>query len=375
MRSVHRVPVLALVFFFALLLPSSALARETLKVVVPEKENLQYLVFWAAKGLGSFERQGIDLEISAAPPPSKGTPPIDASLEKGEIDAAVVAPSAYLRMIGAKAPVVVVANLFANDPYALVVRREVADARKLSPDAPVRDRIAGVKGMTIGYAPAAFGRLRSLLATQGLDIEKDVKATVLLARHQRAAFKESAIDAVYLASPHLEETLAGSGAMVLVNQARGEVPELANKQTNVLVVSRRVLETRRDVVVAAVRAIAEAEERIHSAQAEVVDALARELPGRDRAQLAAAVALYEPAVPRSPEVHAQDLVAALAVIPEGVPKPVLAGIDLAPFVASDLAPAAVATKAASRSIPWLAIGLGVFALFAIVLVIRRRRSS
>ena len=97
---------------------------------------------------------------------------------------------------------------------------------------------------------------------------------------------------------------------------------------------------RREAVIAAVRAIADAEKRIHAAQAEAVDALVHEFPARDRGELEAAVRLYEPGVPETPEVRAQDLAPALALIPESVPKPELAGIDLAPFVASDIAAAA-----------------------------------
>lgn len=370
-----------LVFFLvALAWPGAARAAEKLKVLVPDKDNLQFLAFWAAKSGGSFDREQLDVEVTFAPPSREGTPPIDGLLERGEVDAAVATPAVYLRLIAAKAPVVVVANLFANEPYALVVRREVAEARKLSPDASLHDRVTGLKGMAIGYPPAGFARLRALLASQQLDLENDVNATVLLARDQSTPFKKPGLDAAFLASPHLERAVVGSGAWVLVNTARGEVPELASKQTHVLIVSRRMIEERRDVVTAAVRAIGDAERRIHSARSEVVDGLTRELATRDRAELESAVALYEPAIPQSPAVRVQDLGPALALIPEGVPKPDLAGIDLAPFVATDLASEATKTSIitptpSGTSVPWLAIGMGVFVIGGIVLVIRRRRAK
>lgn len=374
-----------LVFFLvavasSLAWPSAAQAGEKLKVLVPDKDNLQFLAFWAAKAGGSFEREQLDVEVTIAPPPRprEGTPPIEGLLERGEVDAAVATPAVYLRMIAAKAPVVVVANLFANDPYALVVRREVAEERKLSPDASLHDRVTGLKGMPIGYPPASFARLRGLLASQQIDSEKDVTATALVARDQSTPFKKPGLDAAFLASPHLEKAVVGSGAWVLVNLARGEVPELASKQTHVLVVSRRMIEQRRAVVTAAVRAIGDAERRIHSARSEVVDALARELSTRDRAELETIVALYEPAIPQSPAVRVQDLGPALALVPESIPKPDLTGIDLAAFVATDLSSDAAKTAAptaSGTSVPWVAIGVGVFVIGAIVLVIRRRRAA
>ena len=369
--------VVLVVALAALLCPASAFARTPLKVLVPEKDNLQYLVFWVAKATGAFDRQGIDLEVIVAPPATAGggTPPVEGMLENGEADAAVLAPSVYLRMIGAKAPIVLVANLFKNEPYALVVRRESAEARNISAALPLHDRVAGLKGATIGYPPAAYARLRALLASQGLDIDKDVHAKVLLARAQNDAFKDKALDAALLATPHLEKAVTSDGAVVMVNLARGEAPELASRQTHVLAVSRRTWQERRELINAVASAIAEAERLIHSAQGETVDALAKAFPGRDRRELETIVALYEPAVPATPEVRAEDIAPALSLVPEGVPKPDLAGVDLAPFVAADLRGSTETTRAdAGGRTRWIAIALGALALVAILLVVRRRRA-
>ena len=157
-----------LVSLATIALSGTALAAEHQKVIVPDKDNLQYVAFWFAKAGGFFEREGVELELVIAPPAgSKGTPPIDGLLDSGEADAAVMAPPVYLRMVAAKLPIVIVANLFKNDGYGLVVRREVFEAHNVSAEAPVRDRLAALKGITIGYPPAGFARLRTLLASQG----------------------------------------------------------------------------------------------------------------------------------------------------------------------------------------------------------------
>jgi ABC-type nitrate/sulfonate/bicarbonate transport system substrate-binding protein len=378
-RYAEVLATLRIVFAFVLVLvvvlapARSARAGEPLKVLVPDTENLQYLAFWTAKADGSFTKEGVDVEVVVAPPPQRGKAPIDSALESGEVDAALLAPPVYLRMIAAKAPIVVVANLFRNDPYALLVRREIVETRNIAVDptpVAVRERVAGLKGLAIAYPPAGYGRLKALLDTQGVDIDKDLKATALLSRDQPTPFKDKGVDAVYLLSPHLENAVAAGPGVVVVNQARGEVAELANRQTNVLVVTRRALTARRDVIIAAVRAIAAAETRIHTAQgqAEVVEALAREMPARDRRALEAAVRLYEPAIPTTPDVRAEDLAPALALIPDSVPKPELAGVDLAPFVATDIA----ASAAAPRRSRWYPIAIGAAVLLALFGVIRRR---
>ncbi len=340
---------------------------------VPEENNLQYVAFWAAKACGSFAREHLDV-VAVASPTAVGALPAASLLERGDVDAVVATPEVYLGMIGADAPVVVVANLFANDPYALVVRREVAEARKFSADASLRERVNAVRGMSIGYAPASVGRLRSLLASQGVDFDKDLTPHLLAPWEETTAFPGSETDAAYLASPQLERAVVASEAWVLVNQARGEVRELANRQTHVLVVSRRTVEQRRDVVLRLVRAIGDAEARIHAARSEVVDALSFALKGHTRETLETALALYEPAVPSSPAVRVEALLPALALLPEGVSKPNFRELDLTRFVASDLAAEATNLRAKPEGVAWRSVGMAVFLLFGVILVVRRRRA-
>lgn len=353
----------------------SARAAEKLKILVPDKESLQYLAFWVAKGGGSFEREGVEVELVVAPPQQRGKAPLDGLLENGEVDAAVLPPPVYLRMIAAKAPIVVVANLFRNDPYALVASPAAITAHKVAEGGAPRERLGALRGAVLAYPPAGYGRLKALLVSQGLDIDKDFKPTVLLARDLGAPFKEKSVEIAYLMSPQLEKVIASGEGVLVVDQARSDVAELGNRQTNVLVVTRRVATERRDAVVAAVRAIADAEKRIHAAEPEAVEALAHEFTNRERGELEAAVRLYAPGVPETPEVRAQDLAPALALIPESVPKPELAGVDLAAFVAPDMAAAASAGDPGRR---YRAIGLAFAMIAAVIaawLAVRRRRRA
>lgn len=346
---------------------------QKLKVLVPDRESLQYMAFWVARGGGSFEEEGVDVEVVVAPPPQRGKAPADELLETGEVDAAVLPPATYLRMIAAKAPVVVVANLFRNDPYALVARTSVIASHKVPELGTPRERLAALQGTTLAYPPPAYGRLKALLVSLQLDVDKDFKPTVLLLRDLAAPFKDKSVEVAYLVSPYLEKAVASGEAVVVVDQATAEVPELGNRQTNVLVVTRRAVTERRQAIFAAVRAIAAAETRIHKAQEEAVDALAKEFPTRDRRELEVAWQLYEPGIPETPAVRFEDLAPALALIPESVPKPELAGVDLAPFVVQDFA-AAVTSRDPGRRYRMIAIGFALAAaVISALLTLRRRR--
>ena len=350
-------------------------AGEKLRVLVPDSESLQYLTFWVARGGGAFQHEGVDVEVVVAPPPERGKSPLDGLLANGEVDAALLPPAAYLRMIAGKAPIVVVANLFRNDPYALVARPSAIAAHKVPEAGNPHERLAALQGATLAYPPAGYGRLKALLVSQQLDVDKDFKPTVLLSRDLPAPFKDKSVEVAYLASPYLEKAVAAGEAVVVVNQATVGAPELGNRQTNVLVVTRRAVTEHREAVFAAVRAIGAAETRIHKAQAEAVDALVKEFPTRDRRELEVALQLYEPGVPETPAVRFEDLAPALALIPESVPKPELAGVDLAAFVEQDFA-ADVPSLDPGRRYRRIAVGFALAAaVISAVLTLRRRRRA
>lgn len=370
----HAVRVLAIALLLALF-PRAASAGERLTVLLPSDKNLQHMSFWVAKAGGYFERAGVDVEIATAPSPQQ----TEVMFERGEVDAAILAPPMYLRFIGSKVPMVLVANLLRNDPIDLVVQPEIMAARKLTASMPLKERLVGLRGLKIGVAPHPPSRLRALFATQGLDADKELELVILHGREQNAAFKEKRVDALYAHTPYLEKAIVQDGAMMLVEQTRGEIKELANRQIHCLAVRRSVWVARPSAVLAAVRAIGEAERSIHSSQNETVEILARAFPDRDRKELETIVRLYEPAIPESPDVHVEDLAPALALFPDGMPKPDLAGMDLAPYVATAAVPLAHAEDDRVRRTRGIVIAVAAacaaVAIFAIVRARRREESD
>lgn len=344
-----------------------AQAGEPLKVLLPDKENLQFMSFWVAKGGGFFAREGIELEIVTAEHPTKA----ESMFVEGAADAAVLPPPMYLRLIAEKKPVVIVASLLRNDPIDLVVRRDVLEARRLTREMPLAARVHGMEKLRIGVAPHPVARLRALLATQGMT-EKDVELVILRGPDQNAAFEDKRVDALYAHTPFLERAILNDGGIVLIEPSSGEVKELAAPMVHGFAFHKSVYAARTPVVLAAVRALAAAQKSIHSSQKEAVDALARELPSRDRRELETIVRLYEPAIPVAPDVHAEDLAPALALFPEGMPKPDLTGIDLAPFVAASVARAARADDGGQRA-RWIVIGVGIAVVLGIILAVRSGR--
>lgn len=366
----RRAAGLITLFACTLALPREAAANERLEVVVPDGENLQYLSFWAARATGAFADVGLDVEVvSPSAPPQTAT-----KLEESSAEAAVLPAPMALSMIARRVPIVLVAKLLDSDPIELVVRRSVLEDKKLDASMPLRARLEGIRGLRVGVAPHPPSRLRALFASEGLDADRDVSMVILHGKEQNAAFREGRVDALFAHTPFVERAIVHDDAVVLVNLSRREVPALAGRMVHALAFKKGVLATRRDLVVRTYRAIARTERAIHEDPARIAEALARAFPARDRREIDTIVALYEPAVPRSPEVHVEDLPPALALFPAGQDKPDLSGVHLADYVAAGVAREA---ETSTRGRAWAIVAVvGAIVLAAVVFfVVRARRSA
>lgn len=370
-RRTKRLIVFLAAFFSAFIALRRADAAEKLKVVVPDGENLQFLSFWVALGSGAFAAEDLDVEVVSPPAPGQ-TPTM---FEGSDAEAAVLPPPMYLAMIARRAPIALVANLLANDPIELVVKKAIFIERKLDASAPIAARLEAIRGLRIGIAPHPPARLRALYAAYGRDADKDLELVILHGKEQNAAFKAGEVDALFAHTPYVERAIVHDEAMVLVNLSRGEAPALANRQIHVLTFKKAFLERRRDIAIRAYRAIARAQATIHASPPAAMLAIKKQMPSRDQREVATLVGLYEPAIPKSPEVRVEDLAPALALFPAGQPKPDLTGIPLAEHVASDIARDAQKAPFANARMIVAAVAAFVVALIAFVVVRARRKKA
>lgn len=334
--------------------------RGTVRVLVPDEGNLQLLAFYVALGARDFAREGVDVVPTSPSSPAL----VQGAFTNGEADVALLPAPVYERLIEERAPFVLVANLLQNDPIDLVVAKSVADERGLRDAAPLKERLSRLRGLRIGVAPHPRSRLVALFRSQGLDVEAIAQVVVVPGKQQDDALARGEVDALYAHTPFLENALVDQGAVVVANQSGGEVAALTGRQIHALAVKRSLAQAKPDVVRALVRAIARAESRIHERPEEAVNDVLRALPARAPEKVRVLVSLYAPAVPKTPRVSVEAIRKEVAFYPEGGEPPRLDGIDLRPFVASDLA----ASRRASfgRSGPLVAVSLLVLLLAAIV---------
>jgi NitT/TauT family transport system substrate-binding protein len=351
----------------------------TVRVLVPDSDNLQYVAFWVARGAGYFEEEGVTVDLLVPDVPAQAI----AWVIAGEAPVAVLPPPVYLQLVADRFPVQLVANLLQNDPIDLIVRRSVFEQRHMSATAPLRERLASLKGLRVGVAPGPPARLRALFTSVGLDADRDVQIVIRKGQDQNEAFAGDQCDALYAHTPYLERALDDQDAVMLVNQSAGEVPSLAMRQIHALVVRDDFLGAHQPAVAAMVRAIARAEVLVHTDLAATEDAVMRAIPSMDRRHLHTLLGLYQAAVPALPRVTVEGLAPALALFPANRTAPSLEGVPLADFVATDVNVAHAVTVSTSAPPPaaprhwplwpgWVAVVLALVAFAATVAVIRRR---
>src|SRR5262245_57371060 len=117
------------------LLAVGALARTSaapptpIRVGVPERDNIQYLSLWVALGAGFFQQEGLEPSVVVAERGNQS----GRLLMQNEADIALLQPPVFLGLMAQQQPIVLFANLLANDPINLIVRADVAARIKFDP--------------------------------------------------------------------------------------------------------------------------------------------------------------------------------------------------------------------------------------------------
>jgi iron complex outermembrane recepter protein len=271
------------------------------RIGVPERENIQFLTLWVAYGAGYLQAEGLEVTLVTADAPNQSGP----LLLGGQADIALLQPPVYLGLIAQQRPIVLFANLLANDPINLIVRSDVAARLKLDPHAPLVERVKALEGLRIGVANEPPRRLRVLLGLAGMDADRDIQMTIVPGEEQIAALTQGRIDALYTHTPYLEDALVNLGAVLLVNQSAGEVATLSKGQIHSLGTTRAYADAHPDVVLAVTRAIARAEELLHRDATAAGQALVKAgITPPTPKHLATIIDLYRVAVPATPQVSA-----------------------------------------------------------------------
>jgi NitT/TauT family transport system substrate-binding protein len=195
------------------------------------------------------KEHGLDLTYTAAGTSSTN---MIAAVLSGEADFAFPASTTAIDAIQGGGDVVIVASglKFAS---ILGLGTEAAKKVGVSADAPVNERIAALRGLTIATSPEGSGNnslLRQIVSAAGLDPDKDLK--VVGVQDPSAivgGIKQGRFDAGFYGSGVIEANIAAGEAQLWISTARGDVTDLVGDQMGmVMVTSKRTLNSKPDLV-------------------------------------------------------------------------------------------------------------------------------
>lgn len=314
MNRCHWMP-LAIVLLAACAETAKPTAPDTteapLRILVPTADNLQVMSFWIA--VERYEAGGGRIELLIPPvPQATGN-----WLETRSPDVAVLPAPVLLDHIARGEPTGPVHLLLVHDPINLVVRRSVAEARGISREQPLRDRLLGLQGLSVGVAPHPPPRLDALFRTAGLETRNVVEVVILAGKQQNRALAAGDVDALFAHTPYLERALVHQDAMMLVHGSAGEIESLANRVVHCAVASA---------------ALTDAKNSVRDDPASAATLLRRRFPERDPTEIERIVALYRDAIPVDPNPTVEQLEAALRFYPAGREPPALTRAEFQRFL-------------------------------------------
>lgn len=309
-----------------------------IRIEVPKAGNLQYFTLWVALGAGAFQQEGLAPQLLIAPTPHED----GRQLLSGEADIAVLPPPMFLGMMAEGKPILLFASLLANEPIDFVVQKDVAEARHLSPTAPLAERLRALKGIKVGVAGGPPPRLRTLFASVGMNADEDIETVLVWGRDQVQAFASRQVDALFAHTPYLETVLVKHGAVLVADLSGGEVGELADGQIHALATTRARAQAAPTLIAAATRAIYRAQRLIHSDRKAAVDAvMASGVKEFDRALVETIAGIYSPAVPATPAISLAGIVRDAELFPARPQAPDFSRVKAEDFVVPEFAAQAV----------------------------------
>jgi NitT/TauT family transport system substrate-binding protein len=175
---------------------------------------------------GYFKAEGLDLEVQQF----KGGGITIAALIGDGVDVVTLQPSTGIWASVHGQNVKTFAAMFSEYTQNLVIRREIAEKHKITEDSPLKDRIAVLKGLTIGISVAGSAPdqlVRMLVRMGGMDPDRDVTITPVGSGPTKlAAYTNKLVDGFLHPSPLPEEAVLNHDGFPLITPSMGDVPQL-----------------------------------------------------------------------------------------------------------------------------------------------------
>src|SRR5262249_41543320 len=307
--------LLSLAVFIGLIhAPGRAQAPRKVKMSLPVVA-LTTAPVYIAEAKGFFAQEGLSVDLNMT---GGGGPDIKA-LIAGDVDFTYTASDQVILPWQEGKRLMMVMGVIPRALINWAMHKDVAQAKGITEKSPLADKLKALRGITIGATQP--GSLTANLATYtlrkaGLVPQQDANIiSVGSGLTWLAALEQRKVDAALMSPPLPDTAVAGGYAILLIDNARGEDPALAEFLQQVFVTRPDVIQKDPELVRKLVRALLRANQWALAAKPEeIADALQASMGSTPRDTLIAGIKATVPAYSRDGRITERALKAAADVM-------------------------------------------------------------
>jgi NitT/TauT family transport system substrate-binding protein len=248
---------------------ASAAASSPIKIKFSQPlDALSLISMYVARGNGYFVDEGIDLEVITF---SGGGPDVQA-LIAGDVEFDATAATFLISAYQEGNPLIGVASILNRAIVNAVMHKDVAQARGITAATPLRDKLAALRGLTLGVSRP--GSLTFQIATYwaqkaGYTPGTDVNILAVGGGSAMlASLEQRNVDVIVSSPPDPEEAVRQGMGVMVINNAAGEDPDLADFLQQVVLARPEYVRDNPEIVRRVVRALVRANRWITERPAE-----------------------------------------------------------------------------------------------------------
>ncbi|HLH25707.1 MAG TPA: ABC transporter substrate-binding protein [Chloroflexota bacterium] len=250
--------------------PSAAVAASApIKIRFSQPlDALSLISMYVARGNGYFTDEGLDVDVVTF---SGGGPDVQA-LIAGDVEFDATAATFLISAYQEGTPLLGVASILNRAIVNAVMHKDVAQARGITAASPLRDKLAALRGLTLGVSRP--GSLTFQIATYwaqkaGLTPGTDVNILAVGGgAGMIASLEQRNVDVIINSPPEPDEAVRQGIGVMLISNAAGDDPDLADFLQQVVLTRPDYARDHPDIVRRVVRALVRANRWVteHSAE-------------------------------------------------------------------------------------------------------------
>lgn len=253
-----RVVLLMAALVLAVSGPASAEDKLQKVTIASAGKAMSFIMQYVAIGAGYYKDEGLEPETIEV---SSGTSQA-AAVMGGSADFTQLGMPHTLRAVARGGDLVAIGSGFDKYPIALVISKTAAQRLGITDAMPPGEKIKRLHGLTIGITSPGSSTdefMRTIMMVRGMDPDKDVKLQPIgIGAPMVAAMQLGRTDGFAFMSPFTDMAVSRGIGTVIADPMQDNLPEYHDVPYQVITTSRKTIEARRPILLAALRAMTRA---------------------------------------------------------------------------------------------------------------------